>query len=119
MLGFSAVSEAPVSYAGQLAGESSPPDEVPVEVFRGISYQLVSRAGVVRPNLTNLSWSLFSQLNPAMFSAPVATGTLTSTDGAALLQIPLTVGQAASGQYCLAMSNADNTSMMLALVTVA
>lgn len=116
MLGLSAVSENPVSYVA--SANNAAPVEPPAEAFRGISHRLVTRAGVPQINLSGLGWSLFSQLSAGTLGAPVAQGTLESTDGGAFLQIPLTVGQAASGQYFLAMSNADNSSTILAVVTV-
>lgn len=83
-----------------------------------ITYPLITRDGVPRANLSGLGWALFSQLNPGQFTAPIAKGTLETTDGSAVLLIPVLASAVPVGAYMLALSNADNSATVLAAVMV-
>jgi hypothetical protein len=79
---------------------------------------LATRAGVLHVNLASLSWSLFSQLLPANFGAPVAKGTHAMTAGSPALKIAVSSASVPAGWYMLAISDPDGTTTILSRVLV-
>lgn len=79
---------------------------------------LSTRAGVLHLNLASLSWSLFAQLLPGNFAAPVAKGTHAMTAGSAELKIGVSATAAPAGWYMLAVSDLDGTTTVLSRVLV-
>ena len=79
---------------------------------------LATRAGILHANLATLSWSLFAQLLPGNFAAPVAKGAHAMTLGSADLKIAVSAATVPAGWYMLAISDQDGTTTVLSRVLV-
>lgn len=85
---------------------------------KAATYSLITHGGVPQVNLSGLGWSLFAEMNPGLFTSPVAKGTLAATDASAVLSISVLASAVPAGWYMLALANADNTFALLAPVQV-
>jgi hypothetical protein len=87
--------------------------------FNHIRYELVTKGEVPHLSLATLDWSLFGQLSPRNFGAPVAQGTHTMVAGSPLLDIAVTAAAVPTGWYFLVLSDADGTTTLACPVLVA
>jgi hypothetical protein len=73
---------------------------------------LVSRSGAPLPNLVNLSWAWFDNVDPTNFAAPTDQGQIESTDGAALIDVSIPNSTLIQGQSgTLVLRSDDGTSL--------
>jgi hypothetical protein len=86
--------------------------------FNHVLYTLVTHDRAQHVDLVNLKYALFAQLSPALFTAPVAKGTIASIVGPALLDIPVLASAVPVGWYMLVLSDADNTTTVAVPVLV-
>lgn len=63
-----------------------------------VTLTLTNGAGVPLPGLTGLKWAFFDQASPNLFSAPVAKGSVESTDGSGVLVLDITGTMLSPGQ---------------------
>lgn len=88
----------------------------------GVNYirlSLVSRKLVPYQNLSTVEWSLFAQLSPANFGAPVAQGTHQMPAGSSQLEIAVNANAVPAGWYSFIMSDPDGTTTAVTRVLVA
>ena len=86
--------------------------------FNHVRYTLVTHDLEQHVNLVNLKYALFAQLSPALFTAPVAKGTIASIVGPAVLDIPVLASVVPVGWYMLVLSDSDNTTTVVVPVLV-
>jgi hypothetical protein len=78
---------------------------------KAVVITLKSAAGVVRANLTGLTWAFFDQSKPSLLQAPVAKGAAI-TDANGVLNVDVTTSSLTSGQVgWLIVSDSDGTTV--------
>lgn len=83
-----------------------------------IRIKLGTRKGELHLNLAVVHWSVFAQLLPSGFNAPVAKGTKVMTPGSPLLEIRVPAATVPVGWYMLALSDPDGLTTILSRVQV-
>jgi hypothetical protein len=86
--------------------------------FNHIRYTLVTKGDVPHMYLATVDWSLFAQLSPKNFGAPVAQGTHAMTAGSPFLEIAVPAATVPAGWYFLVLSDADGTTTLACPVQV-
>lgn len=83
-----------------------------------IRVKLGTRKGELHLNLAVVHWSVFAQLLPSGFNAPVAKGIKVMTPGSPLLEIRVPAATVPVGWYMLALSDPDGLTTILSRVQV-
>jgi hypothetical protein len=86
--------------------------------FNYIRYTLVTKGDVPHLYLATVDWSLFAQLSPKNFGAPVAQGTHAMTAGSPFLEIAVPAATVRAGWYFLVLSDPDGTTTLACPVQV-
>jgi hypothetical protein len=86
--------------------------------FNYIRYTLVTKGDVPHLNLATVDWSLFAELSPKDFSAPVAQGTHSMAAGSPLLEVAVPAATVPAGWYFLVLSDSDGTTTLACPVLV-
>lgn len=124
MQGFSPNAFAPNAYIGLSSNVVIPPiDPPPVDPPEDgstgtITYKLVTVEGYPATNLAGLDWALFIHHRASQFEAPIAKGTLASTNNLAVLTIQVPTVIVPTGDYFLVLTDATGDTTLACKVSV-